>query len=412
MTDRSLRLLFFTQYYPPEVGATQTRMQTFARQLAERGHKVTVVTELPNHPKGVFFEGWRDRWMDRRTEDGVEVIRLRVYTSPDKSFFRRILFYGSYAGGAAMVGSVIAFRSWDAVFATSPPLTAALPGWWTAQLAAVPFVMDVRDLWPAVGVAVGEIKHSWAVRLAEIMERFLYRKAQAVTSVTRSFISHIRDRGANAVHFLPNGTVPELFSPDRTDLSLRQRLGLDDAFVVGYYGNHGVAQGLFTILSAAERLRDRDDVRFVFVGEGPIKDELRREAKDRGLSNVLFHDQVPLDQIAVWINAADIMLVPLADDPIFRQFIPSKLFDYLACATPVLLSVDGEARQILDASGGGFYIPPEDPEVLAQAVRELARGRSGLEEMGRKGREHILDRYTRERQVARLETLLDRLTRQ
>lgn len=412
MTEGGLRVLFFTQYYPPEVGATQTRMQTFAEHLVDRGHDVTVVTELPNHPKGEIFEGWRGRWIDRRHENGVEVIRLRVYTSPRKSPVRRLLFYGTYAAGASAVGAGLALRGWDAVFATSPPLPAAVPGWLTARLARAPFVLDVRDLWPAVAAALGELDPGVMLRTAEKLERFLYRRAEAVTVVTESFRKHVADGGADPerIRHLPNGTVPELFAPDRRDPELRERLGVgEDGVLVGYFGNHGVAQGLETVLGAADRLRGRSGLCFHFVGEGPRKEELMTERDRQGLENVHFHDQVPLEEIAAWINAADLMLVPLADHPLFRQFVPSKLYDYLACATPVVLSVEGEAREILDASGGGLAVPPGDSEALARAVARLADEPERREAMGRAGREHVLAHYTRDRQAERLEDLLTEL---
>lgn len=403
-----MRLLFFTQYYPPEVGATQTRMHHFARRLVERGHDVTVVTELPNHPRGIVFDGYRGKAVRRSVEDGVRVIRVWVYATPRKSAIRRMLFYGTYMFGAIAAALVLARGRYDAVFATSPPLPAALAGYVVARLRRRPFVMDVRDIWPAVGVALGELRGRRLIRAAEWVERLLYRRAAAVTCVTRTFVDDAVRKGADPsrVHFLPNGTVPELFNPDRDGRAVRERLGLAGKFIVAFCGNHGVAQGLPDVLEAARLLRDRAAVHFLFVGEGPVKAELRRLQTQYGLANVTLLPEVPVTEIADYINAADVMLVPLKADPIFAGFIPSKLFDFLACARPVVLAVDGEARAILEASGGGVYVEPGRPEALAETVRALAAEPDRLAEMGRRGRAYVLEHFLRDTQVVRLEQIL------
>jgi colanic acid biosynthesis glycosyl transferase WcaI len=403
-----VKLLFFTQYYPPEVGATQTRMHHFARRLVERGHDVTVVTELPNHPRGIVFDGYRGRPVRETVEDGVRVIRVWVYATPRKSALRRLFFYGTYMFDAIAAGLVLARGRYDAVFSTSPPLPVAVAGYVVARLRRRPFVMDVRDIWPAVGVALGELRSRRLIRTAERVERLLYRRAAAITCVTRTFVEDAVRKGADParVYFLPNGTVPELFSPDRDGTAIRERFGLGGKFVIGFCGNHGVAQGLPEVLEAARLLRDSAAVHFLFVGEGPVKAELQRLQALHGLTNVTLLPEVPIAEIAAYINAADVMLVPLKADPIFAGFIPSKMFDFLACAKPVVLAVDGEARAILEASGGGVYVEPGRPEVLAETVRSLAAEPDRLAEMGRRGRAYVLEHYLRDTQVVRLEQIL------
>ena len=314
-----MRILFLTQFFPPEVGATQARMHHFARRLAEKGHGVTVITELPNHPKGVVFPGYRRRLFRRTKEDNVDVIRLWVYASPRKSALRRLLFYFSYMFNAVLAGLFLARGRYDIIFATSPPLPVVLAAYWVALFKRRPFVMDVRDLWPAVGVAIGEIRGKAMVRMGERLEGFLYRKAAAITCVTRGFMDYMAVNGIarEKVYFLPNGTVPEVFHPERVDHSLRRRLGLEHKFVVGFCGNHGVAQGLPSVLEAAGLLREQEDIAFLFVGEGPAKQSLLDTKSREQLDNVLLLPQVPVDEIACYINACDVMLAPLRKDEIF-----------------------------------------------------------------------------------------------
>lgn len=404
-----MRVLFFTQFYPPEVGAAQNRMHTFATHLARQGHDVTVVAEVPNQPEGVIRKEYRGRLVRREEEDGVEVIRLWVACSPRKGTWRRILLYGSYMLGATVAGVVMGHRRYDAVFATSPPLPTAVPGLVASLVCRAPLVVDVRDLWPEVAVVLGELDPDGLLtRFAEWLERLVYGKAAAVTCVTRDFTEHVRDNGAHPerVFHLPNGTVPDIFSPRRTDPSLRTELGLDGKFVVGYCGNHGLAQGLGTVLEAARQLRGDDRFRFLFVGEGAEKEELVAGKEKHGLDNVIFRDPVPQTEIVPYITMADVMLVPLKADPIFRSFVPSKLFDYLACGTPVVLMVGGEAREILEEAEAGVFVEPGDPSALAGALRELSGQRDRLGEMGRRGRAYVLRHYDRSDQAAKLEGIL------
>ena len=408
-----MRILILSQFYPPEVGATQRRIHHFARRLSEKGHRITVISEFPNHPKGVIFPGYSPRLFRRATEDNLDVIRLWVYTSPRKGAVRRILFYFSYMIGATIAGLILARGKYDVVFATSPPLPVALAGFLVALFKRRPFVMDVRDLWPAVGIVLGEIRGRAMVKVAERMESFLYKRASAITCVTRGFIEDIAEKGIDrqVIHYLPNGTIPETFNPYRVDHSLGQRLGLEGKFVVGFCGNHGVAQGLPSVLEAARLMVDHKDLVFLFVGEGPVKRQLIDVKHRDGLDNVLLLPQVPVDEIAGYINSSDVMLVPIRKDALFSSFVPSKLFDCMACAKPVILMYDGEARAIIEEAGAGLYVEPDNPEALCGALLQMRDFPEKLARMGRDGRDHVLKHYLRDPQADRLEEILEAQSR-
>lgn len=403
-----MKVLFLTQYFPPEVGATQARMQHFARYLVERGHQVTIITEVPNHPKGVVFPEYRRCLLRRATEDGAEVIRIWVYTSQRKSGLRRIVFYFTYMIGATAVGLLLARKKYDVIFATSPPLPVALAALIISRIKGRPYVMDVRDLWPAVGVELGELRGGAQVKLAEWLERLLYRKAAAITAVTRSFIDHIAAEGASRqnIFLVPNGTTPETFHPQPAQETARQQLGLSDKFVVGFCGNHGIAQGLPGVLEAAHLLLNHKTVSFLFVGEGPHKQLLLDTKRDKGLDNVLLLPEVPMTEVSRYINAADVMMVPLRKAELFSAFVPSKLFDYMACAKPIVLTVDGEAREILNAAKGGIFVEPDEPQALADAILEMQASPEKLKEMGESGRQYVLQHYARDTQGEKLITIL------
>jgi glycosyltransferase involved in cell wall biosynthesis len=398
-----MHVLFISQYFTPEVGATQTRIHEFARAGVAAGHRVTVLTEFPNHPHGRIPPEYRGKIFTRESMDGFEVVRVWVLARPVKTFWTRLGFYFSFLGLASIRGLFLPKP--DVVFATSPPLPVGLVGWIVARGRGARFMLDIRDLWPAAAEALGELKKPTLVRMAARLERFLYRHADRVTAVTRGFVTHISKMvdDPQRVCLLPNGAPVEVFDPARRDDSWRARHGIDGRFVVTFAGLHGIAQGLDGVLRAGSLLRDRPEVLFCLIGEGPVKARLQAEAEAQKLDNVRFLPPVPLAEITPYLTGSDALLVPLKPDPIFDTFIPSKLFDFLACARPVILMVAGEAREVLEASKGGVFVTPGDASGLAQAALDLlALGPENRARMGAQGREYVLAHYTRAVQGKRL----------
>lgn len=405
--DEKLRILLLSQYFHPEVGATQTRIWEFARHLAARGHDVTVVSEFPNHPHGKIPESYRGKWFEEERLDGFDVLRVPVWTSEKKTFLTRLFFYASFAITSVLLAALRLRGRFDVVFATSPPLPVGAAGWLLARIKRARFVLDVRDLWPEAARSLGELSNPRLIRLASALADFLYRHADATTTVTRGFLHHIEERaGTGRVHLVTNGTVPEIFDPNRRDPTLRARLGLEGRFVCTFAGTMGIAQGLTHLADVAGELRDDPRIAFLFIGTGPVRKQLEERVAECRLDNVVFHDQVPLHEITPFLNASDVLLVPLKNDPVFQTFVPSKMFDCLACEKPVVLGVPGEARALLEESGGGLYAEPENPREWASAIRRLARSPTEVESMGRRGRAWVLERYTRSAQAGVLEEIL------
>jgi glycosyltransferase involved in cell wall biosynthesis len=399
-----MHILIVSQYFHPEVGATQTRMLEFARALAREGHRLTVLTEFPNHPHGRIPAEYRGKIFTRETFEGFDIVRVWVRASESKSVLSRLAFYFSFTF-MAFVRGLFLFPRPDVVLATSPPLFSAAAGRALSFAYGAKFILDIRDLWPKAAEALGMLADPRFIKPAEWLERFLYRRADRITAVTKGFCAHIASlvpRGEEKIEWLPNGAATDIFSPEKTDPGLRGRLGLEGKFIVTFAGTHGIAQGLPAILEAARLLRDDPGVVFLFLGEGPVKEALVEAAREGDLSNVRFHPGVPTDEAAPFVNMSDLLLVPLKNDPEFRSFIPSKLFDFMACARPIVLSVDGEARAILEEAGAGVWIPAEDPRALAEAIADLRGDEEKRAEMGRRGREFVLQSYTRERQNERL----------
>lgn len=364
-----MRVLIFTQYFTPEIGATQTRLHTFAAGLAERGHDVEVVCEVPNHPQGVVRPGYGGRLVDCRRLDGFGVTYVWVRTRPTKSTRTRLAFYGSYMAMAAAVGSLKGRP--DVILASSPPLPVAVAAAAVAARHRVPWVMDVRDLWPEVAVAVGELSNPGMLVAAERLERWLYRSAAAITTVTDSFRDSIAAVTADPekIHVLPNGTTllyveAADLEPDRATLALPA-----DKFIWTYAGNVGVAQGLETAIDAAGMLDD--GFQFLILGDGPRRAALEAHAKKLPQGSVVFRDQAPQREAVRYLRASDALLVPLAADPVLDKFIPSKLYDFCAVGRPVIVLSSGEARELAARAGAAMSCHPGDADGLAHAIRQL-----------------------------------------
>jgi len=373
-----VRVLLVSQYFSPEVGATQNRMDSFVAALLEAGHSVTVVCEQPNHPQGVFRAGYGRRpVVTERPGGGLTIHRLLVAASPKRSAARRMAFYGTFAAGALAVCATL--RRHDVVFTSSPPLPGAIGAAWAARIRRVPYVLDVRDLWPAAASALGELTNERAIALLSRLERSLYRHAAVVTATTRPFCDHVAAIRSDhrAVH-VPNGALDAFVARAWPPAPAGR------PFVVGYFGNLGIAQGLDIVLEAATLLGDR--ARFLLMGDGPRSEELRGEVARRRLDNVEIRGQVPLSAVGDHMAACNALLVPLAADAIFAQFVPSKLYDSMAVGRPVLLAATGESARILAESGAGIAVAPGDGADLARAVATLVDDPALAARLGAAGR--------------------------
>lgn len=393
-----VRILYLSQYYPPEMGAPAARVSQLARAWAADGHDVTVLTGFPNHPTGVIPPEYRGRPFVRRENDhGVQVIRTPIYAAPNKGLVRRSLNYGSYALSAATLGPLLTHRP-DVVIGTSPQFLCAVAGYWLARLKRAPFVFEVRDLWPRSIVEVGAMRHdSPVVRALEQAEMFLYRHCERIVAVTDSFVDEIADRGIERekISVIKNGVDLDLFTPGPRDNAVREQLGLQGKFVATYIGTHGMAHGLGTILDAAARLKNDDRFRFVLIGEGAEKAQLVERAQREGLTNVVFLGQQPHARIPDYVRAADVTLVLLRGKALFKTVIPSKIFEFMGAGRPIVLGVDGEARGIVEQAQAGVFVPPESGEELAATLVRLSQSPERLTRMGERGRSYVESHFSR-----------------
>jgi colanic acid biosynthesis glycosyl transferase WcaI len=411
-----MRILYVSQYFPPEIGAPAARVYELSRHWVAAGHRVTVLTGFPNHPTGVMppeYRRWWRRGTMREVVQGIEVVRTWLYPAPNRRPWERIVNYTSFFVSAALRG--LALPRTDVVIATSPQLLVGLAGWWLARARRCPFVFEVRDLWPESLVAsgIGSEKALW-IRALGRLARFLYERADLVVTVTEAMRQELVLRygvPGNRVWVVENGVEIELFAPRADRDAVRRELGLEGRFVAAYIGTIGYAHGLKTVLEAAEALlaRGERNVLFLLVGEGAEKERLERLAAERGVENVRFLGQQPRSAVPALIGAADACLVLLRRAAVFRTVLPSKLLEFMACGRPVVLAVEGYARSLVEEAGAGVSIEPESPQQLAEAVTRLARDPELCRRLGEAGRSFVTSHFARAAMAERYCGLLQAL---
>lgn len=400
-----VKILYVSQYFPPEMGAPAARADELSRHWARMGHKVTILTGFPNHPTGIVPPEWRvplHRLRHTEMIDGVNVARTWLWPLPNRKAHERIRSYASFCISSALRG--LNLPKPDVVIGTSPQLLVALSAWWIARWKRVPFVFEVRDLWPESLAAVGAGAEGTALhRGLGAIAGFLYRRAHRIVVVTPAFKHHLIQHWnvpADRISIVENGVETDLFRPApaatiRQELS-REEVQTDGRFVVCYIGTMGMAHGLESLIAAAEELQTTlPACLFLLIGEGAEKQRIMELAAACGLANVKFLEQQPRHRVPPLVSAADACLVMLKKSDLFKTVIPTKLLEYMSCERPVIVAVDGQARQIVEEARAGVFVPPEDSHALAETVRALARNPEQRRRMGFNGRQYILANLSR-----------------
>lgn len=400
-----VKILYMSQYFPPEMGAPAARAAELAHHWVREGHDVTVLTGFPNHPTGVIPREYRRKFRRlfmRESVDGINVVRTWLLPFPNRRAYERMLNYSSFCLSAALAGMFVSRP--DVLIATSPQLLVGLSGCWLAWLKRVPFIFEVRDLWPESLAAVGmgaqnSLLHQALAKVAG----FLYGRAQHIVVVTPAFKDHLVQHwhvAPEKISVVENGVETQLFSPGNAD-DLRSQLNLDGKFVVSYVGTMGMAHGLETLIKAASQLQNTEPgIVFLMVGEGADKERILGMAKERKLTNIQFVSQQPREIVPQYIAASDACVVLLKKSELFKTVIPTKMLEFMACARPVILGVDGQARQILERAEAGLFVEPENATALIGAIRYLATNPALREAAGRRGRHYIVENYSRQRSAA------------
>jgi glycosyltransferase involved in cell wall biosynthesis len=369
-----MHILFLTDNFPPEVNAPASRTHEHCRHWVRAGHRVTVITCAPNFPTGKVFDGWRNRLWQTSEVDGIHVIRVWSYITANEGFVRRVLDYLSYMASATLASLFV--RRIDIVVATSPQFFTAVAGWAVGAMKRVPFVFELRDLWPESIKAVGAMSNPRLIGAIERLEMFLYRRAARIVSVTHSFRDTLGRRGIDVakIEVVTNGVDISRFTPRPKHAALMHTLGLQGRFVAGYIGTHGMAHALETLLRAAAILKTRPEaarICLLLLGDGARKADLKAEAARLQLDNVVFVDSVAKHEVVNYWSLLDVSIIHLRRTELFTTVIPSKLFECMGMGIPVLHGVEGESADIVRRDGVGCTFEPENAEQLADALMRL-----------------------------------------
>jgi len=388
-----MKFLVLTQYFAPEIGASQVRLASLCRELTLAGHCVEIVTAMPHHPAGRIFPGYQGQFYRLENWEGMPIHRVWLYAA-NGSNLKRILGYASFCltclFGLARSGKP------DFIFVDSPPLFLGVPGWIAAKLWRIPLIFNVADLWPDSVRDLGILHDGLLLKVAYRLERWIYRHSDAVTAVTggiRDTLLGQKQLPPEKVLFLPNGVDTSLFRPQLPDNVLKKKLGLEGKQIVLYAGTHGYAGAVEQVLYAAYHLRDKPSIHFLLVGEGSEKKKLMDLAARVRLSNLTFHSQVPVESMPAFISISDLAVITLRKSQVMAGARPAKTFVMMAAGKPIALAAEGEAAQLIEASGAGVVVPFEDCEALARAIRSLLQDPGRAAQMGLNGRKFVVQNF-------------------
>lgn len=369
-----MHILFLTDNFPPEVNAPASRTFEHCREWVKAGHQVTIVTCAPNFPKGKVFSGYRNRVWQSEEMDGIRVIRVWSYITRNEGFAKRILDYLSFMVTAFLASLFV--RRVDVIVGTSPQFFTACAAYAVGVVKRRPWIFELRDIWPESIRAVGAMKKERLLDLLENIELFLYRKATAIVSVTNAFRQNLINRGIDGakIHVVTNGVDIARFSPTPKDQDLLCQLGLQETFVAGYIGTHGMAHGLDTLLDAAKLLaasKHSHQIRIVMLGDGAHRPRLQARAQAESLHNILFLDSVSKDQVTRYWSILDASIIHLRRSELFTTVIPSKIFECMGMAIPILHGVEGESAGIVLQHDIGLTFQPENCSALVERLVQL-----------------------------------------
>lgn len=402
-----MKILFLSHYFPPEVNAPATRTYEHCKRWVENGHEVTVLSCVPHHPMGKVFPGYRNRVLQREVKDGINAVKVLTYVTPNEGFLKRTFNYVFYMLMAIAVAPRLG--RFDVVISTSPQFFNGLAGLFVSRMKRCPWVLEIRDLWPASIAAVGAMKNERLIGALEAIETFAYRKADHIVPLTQPFADHIiaTTGRTESTTVIPNGADLDLFV-----LPTRVRDNPPATFVAAYVGTHGLAHQLDTLVEAARILQHRTDIRLLTAGDGAERARIEARIRAMGLTNLSMLGQLPKTEVVKLLESVDATLVLLKDHELFTTVIPSKMFESMAMATPMVLAGRGECRRILEESQSGICVTPGSANELADAIVRLADHPEIRREYAASGRRYVETNYNRQIFADKYMEVLNRIVSQ
>lgn len=403
-----MKILYISQYFHPEVCAPTNRALANVKYLADKKHDVTVLTEMPNHPKGIIFDEYKHKVFIKEKMNNFNVVRIWVFTSIKKSFITRMLFYLSFMLNGILY-LLFDWKNYDAVYISSPPLFVSGIGLLISKLyTKTKILFEVRDLWPDSAIDLGELNNKSAIKLAENLEKAIYNKSKAIIVISEYMRTRLSEKGIDQakIKLIHNGTDEEFITKEKVvPKTLKERYKKNEKFIIVYAGNLGIAQNISVIIKAAEFLQ-KEDVLFLLIGDGPRKKTLEQQAHESKLKNLTFVGEIKRELIHQYLCLADCGIINLQAIPLFRGALPSKIFDYMACNLPILIGVEGEAKQLVETSKTGIGFSSDSSDDLTQKILFLKNNPNILQSMKNNGSDFVLKNFNRNIQAKKIEELI------
>jgi len=401
-----MNILIYTQYFLPETNAPANRWGYFARYLAQQGHQVTVLTSFPHHPQGKIFPGYRNQWKKVEKRDGITIIRSWTYITSSRRFLPRLLNYLSFAYSSYRNSRAI--KNLDVVIASSPPLFVAFQGRRIARREKVPFVLDLRDMWPEAAVSTGYLRQGLIYSWAERKIQQVYKEAKKIIVNSPALAKELEGKGIEKekVVFIPNGVDISSFIPTPDVSQVGEQYNLQGKFVVLYAGLLGFAQAMEVVIEAADILRKHSDIVFLIVGTGPKEKRLKLEVQRRKLNNVILVGARSHRLIPDFISWADVCLIPYVNKETFQKNIPSKMYEYMAGGKAIIINLEGEAAKVIEKAKAGLVVKAGSPLSLAKGILYLVHNQKLREQMGKNGREYVVKYRDKKVLGSQLESIL------
>ena len=392
-----MNILLITEYFPPEIGAGSIRAFENSRRWVENGVNVTVITGFPDYPDGIIPLKYKGFKFYTEEIDGINVIRTFTIPAPNKGFFRRVLSFFSFLFSSVIQGTWASGKQ-DILIATSPPFFVGIAGYLISRLKGIPFIFEIRDLWPESIIQLGQLKNKIIIKMLESGEKFLYKKSSHLITVANSTVEVLIKKGVrkNKITVIKNGFNSKDIALKKINLDLKKELGLIEKFVVTYIGTIGLSHSIDTIIKAAKMLETQKKINFLIIGDGAERDNVIKLTHLYNLSNVIFIKKINREEIADFYSISDILLVTLKNLPLFKKVIPSKIFEIMAFSKPILISVDGEARNIVEEAKAGIFINPEDPSDLKKNILILMENDILRQKLSSNGKIFVEKFYNRE----------------
>jgi len=408
-----MNILIIHQYFLEKEGAGGSRFNQFAKYWSNAGHKVTVIAGTVNYTTGKKNKKYKGKWVVKEKIDkSTTILRCYVSEAYNKNFLGRLWAYFSFTFSSTWAG-VLFLGKQDIIIATSPPLFVAIPGYIISKIKKIPLIFEVRDLWPKFAIDTGVLKNKFLIKMSLWLEKRIYRKADLINALTPAYKKYLiseKNVLKEKIIYIPNAADLDLMKPGSKNNWVRQKYNWNDKFVVLYVGAHGVANDLWQIINVAKELKNRNDILFVLIGDGMEKPKLKKAAKENNLSNIQFLNPIPKSQIPDFINAADLCTAILK--PVFTTTYPNKVFDYMACAKPIVLPIDGACRElVIDEAKAGLFVKPNDTQDFKNKILYFYNHPTKAKEMGQNGYEFVKKNFDRRKLADKYLEVISNLTK-